>query len=472
MGSPYQSQSATGYNSSPPPDDGTTVAANKITWSTTIKAKLADPIKTLADAINTALRSALNVTPSTTSIAYTTLVGDHLTTIEATGTITISLGDAATMIAQTMGYKVTVYNKGVGTVTVTPITGTDTLNGVAGGSLALPAKASATFTVAQSGVGYDIISAAGVSSSPLGVASGGTGVATLAANRIPYGNGTSAFQSNGSFTFDGTIFGAPVIGGIGAGAVGSPSFYLSTDTTTGRYRIGANNIGEAISGVKLVDMSAALFAVTGSLTATGLSFVGASFNAASQFQVSGSIAGDFVVAIQNTNAAPNGIFLKYSTDSNDATHYVLQFRGNATDRLFIDSRGNITNTNNSYGAISDAKFKADQEPMTDQWDDVLFLSENLQKFTNTNNPSGGKQAGLTAQDIEQRCPGLVDTVDDFDYVESDEENEKGEPLLKRVPLGTVSKRVKYSIVNIKMLGALGRAMRRIEALEAQLAEKP
>lgn len=159
MGSPYQSQSASNYNNSPPPDDGSTVAANKITWAG-IKTKLADSIKTLADAINTALRSALNVTPSTTSIAYTTLVGDHMTTIEVTGTTTISLGDAATMVAQSMGYTVTIYNKDTAlNTTVALITNTNKLDGTANGTTTIEPGQSKTFTVAQSGVDYETISA-------------------------------------------------------------------------------------------------------------------------------------------------------------------------------------------------------------------------------------------------------------------------------------------------------------------------
>jgi len=38
----------------------------------------------------------------------------------------------------------------------------------------------------------------------LPVAAGGTGIATLTANRIPYGNGTAAFQSSANLTFNGT----------------------------------------------------------------------------------------------------------------------------------------------------------------------------------------------------------------------------------------------------------------------------
>ena len=54
MGTKYTSQSATGYNASPPSDDGTAVSSNEIKWSF-IKEKLADSVKDLADDINTEL---------------------------------------------------------------------------------------------------------------------------------------------------------------------------------------------------------------------------------------------------------------------------------------------------------------------------------------------------------------------------------------------------------------------------------
>lgn len=54
---PYSSQSIVNYNSSAPPDDGSQVSANEITWAG-IKAKLADPIKSLAEGINTAVLAA------------------------------------------------------------------------------------------------------------------------------------------------------------------------------------------------------------------------------------------------------------------------------------------------------------------------------------------------------------------------------------------------------------------------------
>ena len=50
------------------------------------------------------------------------------------------------------------------------------------------------------------IAATQITSGTLPVARGGTGLATLTVNQIPYGNGTSAFQSSANLTYDGSIF--------------------------------------------------------------------------------------------------------------------------------------------------------------------------------------------------------------------------------------------------------------------------
>lgn len=64
---PYSSQSISGYNASPPPDDGSQVVANRVTWSG-IKTKLDDPIKTLSESINSAVLAAFAQLVITTQI--------------------------------------------------------------------------------------------------------------------------------------------------------------------------------------------------------------------------------------------------------------------------------------------------------------------------------------------------------------------------------------------------------------------
>lgn len=53
-----------------------------------------------------------------------------------------------------------------------------------------------------------------------------------------------------------------------AGTVSAPSVTFTSDLDTGLYRIGANNIGVAANGAKVLDVSTSGLAVTGSLSAT------------------------------------------------------------------------------------------------------------------------------------------------------------------------------------------------------------
>jgi hypothetical protein len=54
------------------------------------------------------------------------------------------------------------------------------------------------------------------------------------------------------------------------GAVGTPGYSFEDDKDSGLYRIGANNIGLAVGGAKVVDIGAAGVTVTGTLGSTGL----------------------------------------------------------------------------------------------------------------------------------------------------------------------------------------------------------
>jgi len=56
--------------------------------------------------------------------------------------------------------------------------------------------------------------------------------------------------------------------GLGDGTVGAPAINFTADTDTGIYRIGANEVGIAVNGAKVVDVTTAGIAVTG-VTGTG-----------------------------------------------------------------------------------------------------------------------------------------------------------------------------------------------------------
>lgn len=133
MGSKYTTQATSGYDSSPPSDDGSATEANKTKWST-VKTKLTDVLKTFAESINTALVEHFDRGPISKSSAYTTTAAEDMKTIEVTGTTTITLGAAATMGA---GYTIAIKNVGSNTVTIAR-SGSDTIDGAT--SLTLDAQ--------------------------------------------------------------------------------------------------------------------------------------------------------------------------------------------------------------------------------------------------------------------------------------------------------------------------------------------
>ena len=54
------------------------------------------------------------------------------------------------------------------------------------------------------------------------------------------------------------------------GTVALPSLYWDVDTTTGAYRIGSNNVGFAVGGIKRIDISGSGLGVVGNITVNGV----------------------------------------------------------------------------------------------------------------------------------------------------------------------------------------------------------
>lgn len=155
MGTKYSSQTQSGYNAAPPPDDGSTAANNLESWAG-VKTKLSDPVLTLAQNINTALLTALDFGGRSTAISDTATVADHMRTIECTsGGITMTIPTASGVGA---GFTVNYKNSSTGIVTVILQTGTDTLDGVVNGSQAIQSGQSVTFKTNTAATGHNTIS--------------------------------------------------------------------------------------------------------------------------------------------------------------------------------------------------------------------------------------------------------------------------------------------------------------------------
>ena len=131
--------------------------------------------------------------------------GTGLTAIPTNGQLLIGNGTGYTLNTLTAGTGLTVTNA-AGSITPR-ITNTGVVAGAYGSAsfvTTLTVNAQGQLTVAGSVA--IAISATQITSGTLSVARGGTGLATLTANRIPYGNGTAAFQSSVNLTYVGSIF--------------------------------------------------------------------------------------------------------------------------------------------------------------------------------------------------------------------------------------------------------------------------
>jgi hypothetical protein len=151
MGIKYTSQTASTYADDTPPDDGSQTEGNRVSINL-LRTNYTDPIKDLADAINTQIVDYFSAPTRTSTGATSSTATDHGTLLQANGTFTVTLLAAATGGA---GYRITVKNVGSGTITVAPQTG-ETIDGVTNGTLTLAPNESAEFMVIHEETGYAI----------------------------------------------------------------------------------------------------------------------------------------------------------------------------------------------------------------------------------------------------------------------------------------------------------------------------
>ena len=174
---------------------------------------------------------------------------------------------------------------------------------------------------------------------------------------------------------------------------------------------------------------------------------------------------EFAVAAVHpaTNEDIRGV-LSFAPNTDNDSGYLYVGRRQSGDRFHVRTSGNVANTNNSYGAISDIKTKQDVVDAGSQWDDIKNLR--VRKFRFKNDPNGFLQIGVVAQEIEEVSPGLIDESPDYEEVEVTDE--EGNVKTKSQATGTTTKAVKYSVLYMKAVKALQEAMERIETLEAKV----
>jgi hypothetical protein len=142
------------------------------------------------------------------------------------------------------------------------------------------------------------------------------------------------------------------------------------------------------------------------------------------------------------------------TTSGTGWSYFMGLSGNGTSitttQIQILGNGNIQNTNNSYGAISDIKRKeniTDATPKLEKLNQVRVVNFNMIGEEQ-------KQLGVIAQELEQVFPSMIEETPDRDVEGND--------------LGTTTKSVKYSVFVPMLIKAIQELKAEVDSLKAQI----
>jgi hypothetical protein len=157
--------------------------------------------------------------------------------------------------------------------------------------------------------------------------------------------------------------------------------------------------------------------------------------------------------VRNANASNTAAVLGLSADRNTTNNSYYFIRCDVVGvayRFQVADSGNVTNANNSYGAISDAKLKeniTDATPKLEKLNQVRIVNFNMIGDEQ-------KQIGVIAQELEQVFPGMVEETPDRDSEGND--------------LGTTTKSVKYSVFVPMLIKAIQEQQALITQLTARI----
>jgi len=159
--------------------------------------------------------------------------------------------------------------------------------------------------------------------------------------------------------------------------------------------------------------------------------------------IDGSEAGT-ILSLTNRNAAPYGLSITFPSGTNTTNQYFIGCGDSGAGRFYVYANGNVVNSNNSYGAISDAKLKENIVDATPKLDDLMKV-----KVRNYNLIGDDKkQIGVVAQEIKNVFPSLVE---DTKEPESEE----------------TTKSVKYSVLVPIMLKAIQELKAEVDSLKKE-----
>ena len=287
----------------------------------------------------------------------------------------------------------------------------------------------------------------------LPVANGGTGLASLTAGYIPYGNGTSAFNSSANLYFDGNNLGLGVtpsawsstyyktlqLAGNGNYIAGTTPSYSGAPY----FFIGNNGYDDTGSGFKYtISSAAAQYVQVGGAHRWNIASAGTAGNAISFTQAmtldsSGNLlvgttgtngkvaayatssdANRAVFRGDNTNGSYGGTFTYLTCSTGLSTNYdFIGAYANGTTAFRVRGDGTIFAQNTTVQSASDTRFKENVVDATDGLDVISALRPVRFDFKEGFGNNKKNQIGFIAQEIKTVFPDAVDV-----WGNSNEEN--------------------------------------------------
>ena len=288
---------------------------------------------------------------------------------------------------------------------------------------------------------------------------------TIERGYVGYGAGNSKFTVSNSV---GPIEiassgGSCLLDTSGNLVVGSASALL---TTAGRGNITVNGAGSSLLALGVGGAAIGYIYAVGSTVdvvnnSTGaLRFYTNSGNTqAGQFDASGNLlvgttsgsynyfrkdnASNYAVGISNASTSDGYCLALFSASASSTSWNLIDGYANGSWIFRVAGNGNVQNTNNSYGAISDIKLKQDITDATPKLAKLLKVRIVNYKFKS--DPDGIKQIGVIAQELEEISPGLIEETPDFEEVTLTREVEKTVPVTIKKEVTT--ERVQLDVVD-------------------------
>jgi len=260
---------------------------------------------------------------------------------------------------------------------------------------------------------------------------------------------------------------------------------INTSSPNGRVTIGANATDTALSGTSNttgLHLYARAFGIsqidslTNSTSNSGMSlrtynngtyteFIANFQGNTTTFQTAGTermritSAGELLVGATSLSGArvmisataAGGRTLYLNKGTGDTTDYFIVADTTTANRFLVLGSGDVQNTNNSYGAISDVKLKENIVDATPKLEDLCKVK--VRNYNLKFDPDH-KQIGVVAQELEQVFAGLVEETKDIDKDGND--------------LGTTTKSVKYSVFVPMLIKAIQEQQALIENLTTRL----